>query len=225
MAQLFDKDGNIVEALTPEEVEGKLNEIKEQTKEEVETEKQGEIDDLKIQLEEKEDILKAAQDDLEREMNKDKNLGGQRRVIEAKEKEIDGLKKGMDDLKKTMEGKLQEIESNQKEKMVDDMIDRLAMDDQELKDKIKFYYNNFKPIDEKGKKKEDIEKEIVTRIQNAHTLAGGTKPAMPLSSQIISSAGGAPTINPTGEKLDSDLQDLAHRMGIDDSELKKHKLV
>jgi len=225
MGTYVDDKGNTVEAFTPEEVETKLDEVREQTKQEVETEKQGEIDDLNTTLSAKEGELETAKDDLEKEKNKDKNLGGQRRVIEEKEKKIENLEKGISDLKKTTEEKLALIENKEKDNMVTGMIVELAGNKKEMIDKVKFYYDNFKPIDETGKKKEDIEKEIATRIQNAYLLAVGTMPKVPFSGPIISGAGGTPIINPTGEKLNSDLQDLAGKMGINSEELKKHKLV
>jgi len=225
MGNYIDDKGNTVEAFSPEEVETKLNEIREQTKEEVESAKQEEIDDLNVQISDKEESLKLAKDDLEKEKSKDKNLSGQRGIIQAKEKEIEEIKKGMEDLKKTTDEKLSSIEKKEKDNMVVGMIAELTGTNKEMTEKVKFYFDNFKPIDETGKKKEDIEKEIATRVQNAYLLAVGTMPRVPFSGQIISGAGGTPIINPTGEKLSPDLQDLANKMGISQDEMKKHKLI
>jgi hypothetical protein len=225
MGNYIDDKGNTVEAFSPEEVETKLNEIREQTKQEVESDKEEEIDDLNVQISDKEEALRLANEELEREKSKDKNLSGQRGIIQAKEKEIEEIKKGMEELKKTTEEKLSSIEKKEKDNMVVGMIAELAGTNKEMAEKVKFYFDNFKPIDETGKKKEEIEKEIATRVQNAYLLAVGTMPRVPFSGQIISGAGGTPIINPTGEKLNEDLKDLAHKMGIPDDELKKHKLI
>ena len=222
MAELFDKEGNPVEALTPEEVEAKLDEIREQTK----TESQGVIDDLQTKLSDKESELATAQEELTKERSKDKNLAGQRKVIENKAKEIETLKADVDKIKKDYETKFTEIERKGKERMVTNMIDELSGSDKNLRDKVKFYYDTFRPIDETNKKPEDIEKEIQERIKNAYTLATGGRASRPLTPEIISSAGGAtPVINPSEEKINPEQQDLAHKLGIDDQTLKKHKLI
>jgi chromosome segregation ATPase len=225
MGNYIDDKGNTVEAFSPEEVEEKLNEVREQTKEEIGSAKQEEIDDLNVQISDKEESLKMAKEDLEKEKSKDKNLSGQRGIIQAKEKEIEEIKKGMEELKKTTEEKLSSLERKEKDNMVVGMIAELAGTNKEMTEKVKFYYDNFKPIDETGKKKEDIEKEISTRVQNAYLLAVGTMPRVQFSGPIISGAGGTPMINPTGEKLSPELHDLAGKMGINQDELKKHKLI
>jgi len=222
MAEYFDKEGNPVEALTPEEVEEKLDEIREQTK----SETQAIVDDLQTKLSDKELELATLQEELAKERSKDKNLAGQRKIIEEKVKEIDTLKSEIDRIKKDYEIKFTEIERKGKERMIMNMIGELAGSDKNLADKIKFYYDTFRPIDETNKKPEEIEKEIQERIKNAYILATGGRVSRPLTPEIISSAGGAtPIINPSGEKLNPELQDLAHKLGISDAELKKHKLI
>lgn len=220
--ELYDKDGNIVEALTNEEVEEKLN----QAKEEVKSETQATINDLQVKLTDKETALSSAQEELEKEKGKDKNLAGQRKVIEDKVKEIDTLKTDIEKLKTDYATRFENIEKKGKEKMIANMIDELAGADKNLGEKIKFYHGTFRPIDETNKKPEEIEKEIQERIKNAYTLATGGKAVSPLTPAAISSAGGAtPVINPSGEKINAEQQDLAHKLGIDDATLKKHKLV
>ena len=222
MGEYVDKDGNVVEAFTSEEVEEKLDAAREETKGEIQTT----VDDLQTKLTDKETELKTAQEELEREKSKDKNLAGQRKVIEDKVKEIDGLKIDVEKIKKDYETKFSDIERKGKEKMVTNMVDELAGSDKNLGDKIKFFYDTFKPLDETNKKPEEIEKEIQERIKNAYTLATGGRAVSPLTPAMISSAGGAtPVINPSGEKLNSDQVDLAHKLGIPDSDLKKHKLI
>ena len=225
-AEFVDKDGNTVEAFTPEEMEEKLN----ATKEEIRQEMQEEINLTEREMNQKEIELRQAQEDLETEKQKDKNLAGQRRVIGEKEKEIETMKADIGQIKKDFETKLFERDQKDKQKMIDGMVSELAGSDQNLKDKIKFYYDTFRPIDEKnkdGKEKtqEEIGNEIKERIKNAYTLASGGKSASPLSPAVISSAGATPVINPMGDKIKPEQQELAHKLGIGEGELKKHKLI
>lgn len=220
--EFIDKDGNPFEAFTPEEVEDKLNQVKE----EVKTENQQAMDDLQSKLDEKEGTLSNLQEELEKEKTKDKNLSGQRKVIEDKVKEIDTLKSEVEKIKKDSEAKFSDLEKKGKDKMIGNMIVELAGSDKNLADKIKFYYDTFKPMDETNKKPGEIEKETQERIKNAYTLAAGGRPSNPLSSSVLSSAGGtSPVINPMGEKINPEQQDLAHKLGIPDVDLKKHKLI
>ncbi len=227
MAQLFDEQGNAVEALTPEEVETKLKAAREEAIEEANASRQAEIDAATEQQKKLEDDLKKAQEDLKKEQDKDKNLGGQRKVIEEKEKIVNELTTKLDTMKSDFDKKISDILNSDKRKTVDSMIERVAGEDKEMADKIRFYFDSFKPIDETGKKPEDVMKEIQERIKNAYTLAAGTGPKNPVGAKVISSGGPgvAPVINPTGEKLSPELADLAHKMGVSDADLKKHKLI
>lgn len=218
MTQLFNEEGQAVEALTPEEVEVKLNEAREQATADANAARDAEVEDLTKQLTDKEESLTKAQKELEGEKSKDKNLSGQREVIAAKEKVIEDLTKSVNDLKASTEQKLASLEAKDRIKMVNDLIEALSEGDKNVKEKMKFFYDNFKgdPADAK---------ETEERVRNAYTLATGGRSARPLTSSMISSAEGIPQINPTGEKMSTELQDLAHRMGVSDQEMKKHKLI
>ena len=135
-----------------------------------------------------------------------------------KEKVIEDLTKSVNDLKASTEQKLASLEAKDRIKMVNDLIEALSEGDKNVKEKMKFFYDNFKgdPADAK---------ETEERVRNAYTLATGGRSARPLTSSMISSAEGIPQINPTGEKMSTELQDLAHRMGVSDQEMKKHKLI
>ena len=215
MTELFNKEGQVVEAYTQEEVEQKLDEIRQSTKSEVESQKNEEIENLNLEVKEKDEAITQLREDLEKEKSKDKNLTGQRRIIEEKEKKIEGLETGMKNLKEEMEKRLTEIANQGKEKMVKTMINELARGEKNVAEKIEFWYKKFagEPADET---------EIQERVKNAYTLATGGKATIPITGPVISAAGGTPVINPTGEKFSSELTDLAHRMGISDKELKKH---
>jgi uncharacterized protein (DUF3084 family) len=218
MVQLFNEEGQLVDALTPEEVEARLDEVRQQAIEEANASRQEEIDDLTLQVQDREEERKRIEAELLKEKDKDKNLGGQRRVIEAKEKEIDELTKKIDNYKTEIDKKIGDIEGRGKEKTITEMIMGVAEDNKELADKIRFWYESFKG-------EPASEEETKQRIQNAYTLATGGKRANIMSGSLMSSAGSLPVINPSGEKLSPDVQDLAHKMGINDQSLKKHKLI
>jgi chromosome segregation ATPase len=225
---LFDKDGNLVEgAMTPQEIETKLDEERERIIEETNQNRQGEIDDLSNQLNEKETTLSTLQEELTKEKSKDKNLSGQRGVIEAKEKEIAEMKTGLDTIKKEMEGMKNDFTNKDKQMMIEGMIDKLAEGDIAMKDKMKFHYGGFKTIDPTNKKPEDVQKEIEQRVKSAYILATGGQRTVPLSGPIISGAGGVPMVdmNPNGEKISDGGKDVASKFGITDQELKKNKLL
>jgi len=216
--QLFDENGNAVEASTPEEVEKKLDEIRQGAIEEANQLRQEEIDNLTSQMSEKERLLAEKEDELLKEKNKDKNLAGQRLVIGEKNVAIEKLQSEINELKTSMTTEINGIKSKGQEKQIDDMIAKVAGDDKELAAKIKLHYSSFAGIPE-------TEEKIKERIANAHTLATGGRSANPLSSSILSSAGGSADINPVGEKLSPEVQDFGKKMGVSDLDLKKHKLL
>jgi hypothetical protein len=218
MTQLFNEQGQTVEAFTPEEVEQKLNEAREMAIEETNKLRQEEVDDLSLQMESKDRELEQAKQELEVEKSKDKNLAGQGRIIRDKEKKIDELEINYKKLEEKLDQRINDVEAKSREKMVNSMINELSGNDKDMTNKIKFYFDSFK-----GEPADD--NEIQQRIQNAYVLATGAKPTSPLSGAVLSSAGGMPVINSTGEKLSDDAKDLAHKMGLSDQELKKHKLI
>lgn len=229
MPNLFNEAGDPVEgALTPEEVEAKLDAAKTETAAQVQAEKDAEIEEIKGTLTERETALEQAQKDLEAAKAGDKglNFAAQRKIIEEKQAAYDKLTKDFDAFKTETQTRLGEIVSETKNRGVNALIETAAGGNAGLKDKIKFFYDAFKPIDEKGKKEEDLQKEIAERVKNAMILATGGRPAVQITSQMISSAGGGLSgINPTGEKFSPEQQDLASKMGISNDDLKKHRLI
>lgn len=227
MAELFDKEGNPIsevfdsegnpldETLTPDEVEAKINEAKEEAKGEFETETQK----LQGQIDEKETALKAAEEELEKEKEKDKNFGKLRGTAAEKEKEVETLKGEVKGMKEEIEG----IKVDTKKQPVTVMIKKLAGDDEELEKKIKFHYESFNVPDD------DTEEKQKERITNAYTLATGGKPVNPLSGEAVSSGGG---VAPGGEELESKgklsdpgASDVGEKLGIPKESQRRHKLI
>jgi DNA repair exonuclease SbcCD ATPase subunit len=218
MTQLFDEHAQMVEAFTPEEVEQKLNEAREMAIEETNKLRQEEVDDLSLQIESKDRELEQAKQELEVEKSKDKNLAGQGRIIRDKEKKIDELEINYKKLEEKLDQRINDVEVKSREKMVNSMINELSGNDKDMTNKIKFYFDSFK-----GEPADD--NEIQQRIQNAYVLATGAKPTSPLSGAVLSSSGGMPVINPSGEKLSDAGKAAARDLGITDQELKKYKLI
>jgi chromosome segregation ATPase len=219
MAQLYDEDGNPVEALTEEEIEARILEEKEKAKEEVSISIEQERVELEEKLKEKEQEAEDLKTALEKEQSKEKNLSGQRQVITKKDKEIDELKTQIGSLQTKMDQEFSDMKSQGRDRMIKNMVTGLSGGNQDIADKIKLFYDSFKG---------DVatEEEIEERIRNAYLLAtGGEKPRSVLNSRIISSASGSPSIKTNGEKLSSEVVELAKNMGIEEKDLKKHKLI
>jgi len=226
--ELFDEQGNKVEALTPEEVDAKLDEIREQTIEETNKLREDEVDGLTTQLTEKETDLKTAQDDLEKEKNKDKNLAGQRGVIEEKDKVVKGLQETVETLTKTIADNFSALDTKALAKTASDLMLGLAGEDKKLAEKLKFHYDSFNPIDTKDKTPEAVDEEIKQRVSNSYVLATGSKPTNPLTGNVISSAGsGVPAVEAAAgdKKLSADGVAAGKELGVTDEEMKKHNLV
>jgi len=226
MAELFDKEGNpleafdidgnpIDEALTPDEADTRIQEAKDEAQGGFETKTQ----ELQEQLTEKEDALKKAEEDLEKEKEKDKNFGKLRGTTEEKEKEAEALKEEVKGLKDEVEG----IKTAAKAQPISVMIKEAAGDDEELEKKIKFHYDNFSVPEE------DTEEKQKERVKNAHILAGGGAASSLGGNAISSGAGAAPGIKESEsgkEKLtDPGASEVGEKLGISKEEQKKNKLI
>ncbi len=219
MAEYFDEEGNKVEAFTPDEVEEKLIEEREKAMEEANALREEEISGLNEEIEAKEKELEDARQALIGEKDKEKNLSGQRKIIETRENEINNLKKELDSVKKTHQDEIDGIKKSVSEARLEEMISSVSDGDESLKEKVKFFYNNFKgePSDTK---------EVKERIKNAYILATGGNSGINLSGDIVSGAGSSPspvTDIPEG-KVSPEAIPLAKKFGITDQELKKHNL-
>ena len=223
--ELFDKDNNpieevydsegkeIEEVVTGAEAKQQVEDAKEEAKADYEADTTA----LKEELDENKETLKIAQEDLEKEQEKDKNFGKLRGAALEKEKEVQAQKEKVEALEKKFEG----LEATTKTQPINTMIKKLSGEDEELEKKIKFHYDSFTvPVEDT----EELQKE---RIKNAVILAGGGETANPLTGGVVSSAEG---VAPGGEMpIEGKLSDpaaegIAHKMGISDQELKKAKL-
>lgn len=154
MAKLFDKDGNEVEALTEEE----QKEFKEKAIEEFKSANPDivNVDKIKSDLE---TAQKELEDLKEANKDKDKNLGGARKSIEEKEKEIENLKKQMTDA-------VTGIKKFVVDRSVSDLIKRVSKGDEELAKKIKHHFD--KTLSGMA---QETDEEIATKINAALKLS------------------------------------------------------
>ncbi len=206
---LFDEEGKEVEgALTLEEAEARINEAKEQAKEEI----QAELTPLQEELKEKEEALAQATAELEKSKDKGTNI----KNLRDKADKVEVLETAVADLKaksETLEKTLTEKETKAQEAEISKMIKEASAGDEKLAEKIKFHYNNFNKATETPENRAE-------RIQNATILAGGGKPAG-TGSSAIGSGGGRPAYSRTSEnKLSEEQKDVGRKLGLKDEDLK-----
>jgi len=205
--EVFDSEGNLLDSvLTPEEAEQKMEEAKVVTEEELQS--------AQDKLDGKEEELKEAVEALEKEQGKEKNFSKLRGKTDEKEKEITTLRETIDELAKKVDG----IGQVGKERNVQSAIDGVVGKDEELSKKVKFFYDQFAGEPENDEKFKE-------RIQNSVTLATGGKSNDALSGDAVAFGGGEATKESGGGKISGEEQDLAGKLGIDNNELKRHKLI
>lgn len=162
MAKLFDKDGNEVEAFTPEELETKKKEaLDEYIKNN--PSKAGEFEKLQGDLKTATDKLKELEDGGGNDDAQKKRLKDEKKAAE------DALKNGLEGFRKEMDEFKTNYISGHKTKV----LDKLSKGDPELKKKIELAYDEYS----EGKKAPANEIEIMDRMTKAFTLATGNKPA------------------------------------------------
>lgn len=206
--ELYDSEGNPVEALTPEEVEAKLDE----TRREVEERKDEEISQIQSEFDETvsslEQQIKEKEDEMEKFSKKDYNFKKLRDSKEDLEKRLTEERSKVDEKINAIKGTLSDQQTTQK-------IKEAVGGDEELVKQTKYWLDQFKPVE--GEKIEE-------RIQAAVKLATGGKGV--LSGQAISSGGGSiPTPQNTEGKISPEAVEVANKMGISNDDLKKHKLI
>ena len=215
MTQLFDEQGNAVEgALTPEEVEEKLQEEKDKAindavkqVEEIEEERKHELEGLRGELEKKEE-------ELEKARNKDGNWREAREKIKEKEDTILKLTEKIEKLEGTVNEKITTFQQGQNKEKVEGEVEKLFGDDKDLKEKVLYHYNSFK--DEPKTRDEMLE-----RIANSYFLATGSKPESVLNSYVVSSKGSGGVPAEEKSKMSDSEKKVAKELGITDQELAK----
>jgi predicted RNase H-like nuclease (RuvC/YqgF family) len=204
-----DENGNQVEAYTPDEVQAKLDETREETLEAANQAREEEVSDLSSQLQSKERELEEVKS---KSSNMSGNLSGQRQIIEAKEKEAEELKKRLSEVEAKSDLTINLI----KEKTLQERISAIAPDEEVAK-KVKHYFSQFT-----GEPKD--EKELDERIKNAYVLATNGLSQGVVNSAVMSSSSSMAVPNTmSSEKMTAEQLDLARKLGITDEDLKNIK--
>jgi len=218
MEELFDKDGTLVEgALSPDEVDAKLEEERAKIEEEFEKDNQLSVDELQREIDKAIEEKEALSEELAKEKGKDKNFGALRGKVGQKEDIITSMKEEMEKLKGELDLKITGIKTDTNKQIISESIKSLAKEDKELADKIQFHFDTFKASDNKD--------EILKNIKNAYTLATGSKPVSALGSSVLSANGGAPLVEKKKENLSDEGKKQAKEFGLSDADLKKHNLL
>lgn len=206
MATLYDKDGNEVEAATAEEQEA----LKTQAVEEFKAANPdiANIEDTKTKLATAEAELARLK---ESDGDKSKNIDGQRKAIEAKEKEIA-------DLKTSMATTLQEMKDFVVGRSVNELIKKVSGGDAEVAKKIRHHFD--KTL---GAMKAETDDEIAEKITAALKLAD-VKSANPGALDDVAGSGGANGGNNNNDanKPSSALVDFGKKFNISEDDWKKY---
>jgi len=215
MENIYDANGQPVEGvLSKEEVEELQKSIEETKAAEIQAIKD-EAAEERARLEEE---LNNAKEALTKVDDKNLNFKNLREAKKTAEEKLVELETQMTDKLKELENKLTATSEKAK---VDILIDKMVGDDDELKKKVKFHYDNFKD----SPKDED---ELKERITNSYILATGSKPSDDLPAGAVSSGGGTPPkpeMPLTGKLESEESKEVAKNLGISDDDLKKHKLI
>lgn len=210
MAKLFDKDGNEVEAFTPEELAVKQKEaVDEYIKKN--PDKGGEL--TKAQQD-----LKAAQDKLKEYEEGGGDDDAQKKRLKKEKQEAEGaLKTIVDGLTKQMNDMQAGFLSGHKEKM----LQKLSGGDPEKRKKIEFEFDQYN----EGKKAPSNEIELAERLSKAATLATGTAITPNFMDGMAGAGQRGDSHNGGGGKVQVEESDNAKAMrkafGISDDEAKK----
>ena len=215
---LFNDKGEEIEgAMTPDEVEAKIEEATTKIRDEA-------IQDLEEFSNEKEEEMKSILEEkegLEEKLKilETKDTKGFQNLRQKKDEQIEALTEQIKGLATKLEG-FEETTKQKVKNEVDDIINKLAKGDEELVGKIKDEFGQFAdPVDVTDRNK---------KITKAYKLATGQSDADDvLSGDIVASGGLTPTTPKAGAggKLqDEASKDVAKNLGITDQEMSKHGL-
>ena len=219
MAELFDEHGDLVTAYTEEEVQKKIEEESAKLIEETNAERQKEIDEVALRLEEVEKEKAEMEERLSKLDDKSINFGNLRKKAEEKDVVINELKGTIKSLEEKMDQRFNQISSETTKQKIDTLISQVAGNDVELAKKIVFNYNRFNttPKDET---------ELRQLINDAVILSTGGAKKNLFSTDVLSSSGGTPVRSDLdSEKLSDSGREGAKLLGISEQKLKKHKLI
>jgi len=215
MGTFFDTDGNEVEAYTTEEVNEQIESAREAGKEELAEE----MEELKGQIAEKDNKIKELEELMEGGDDKSRNFANLRKAKEKAERERDEANQKLLNLGQEIDTKIKGVKEEIAQSRINEEIKKRAGGDIELEKKIKFYYNQFKPDEEKDPNKK--EENFINRLNAAELLATGGKAISPLENVAGTRGGYVPPATKPGEKISEDIKQMAkEKMGLTDDDFK-----
>lgn len=162
MAELFDADGNVVEALT---------------KDEAETLAQQKADEL---LKQKQEEFKQKEEELEKLKTKDYNWQKLRAMTKEEKEKMKESERAILEKQEELDTKFNELESSRKKEVIDTMLEAYAGDDEELRKKILINYDRIKDP--------DADKESIKRkMKDAFILSNEGRTINPVNRAFVSS--------------------------------------
>jgi len=219
MAELFNEKGDLVTAYTEEEVQEKIESEASKLIEETNAQRQVEIDEMTMKLEETEKAKAELEEKMSKIDDKSLNFSNLRKKSEEKDSTIAELKGTIQKLEESMNQKFNQITSEGNKKKISTLISQIAGKDAELAKKIEFNYNRFN-----ASPKDD--EEVKKLINDAVLLSTGGAKKNLFSTDVMSSSGGTPIKSDLEtDKLSDSGKEGAKILGISEQRLKKHKLI
>lgn len=220
MAQLYDENGNPVDAFTEEEVTAKVEEETQkaidaaaETNKKAIEDAQQQIKDLAEEKADLEEQLKEGGD-----LNKKGNFKNVRKSLEGKDEQIEILTKKIDDLTEGLGKRIEEIQFTNKRTEIESAILVAVGGDKEAAKKVEIAYGKFAGTPANTE-------ELNERILNAIKLTTDDKGRPLLNSSVFNAAGGSKAPSVAG-KISEEAAEMAMKnFGLTDKELKKAKLI
>jgi len=164
-------------------------------------------EELQQQIEEKENELQAAKEELAKFKDKDYNFSVLRKNIDEKNEEVEKLRKEIEEKNKLLEESKNEFTNKTIEIYAEDSLKALAGEDQELQEKIK---QNYERIKDEALTKEDVFK----KMKDAYAMTVGSQTTEKKEANPLFTA--YQTINRENKKeeIKQETVDLAKELGI-----------
>ena len=211
MSELFDANGNPIEAFTKDEVESKIEETKTQLQQETKDQLEDLTSEINTLKKEKEELL-GKKDFL---TDEDKNWANVRNMIKERDSKISTLESQITEI---TEGVSKKFDA----KKLEDTIRSLSDGNTDIESKIRFHFDRIKPSPESEKDPAKREVDFTKRIEDAYILATGGKASGGLGGPEISSEGGfVPSLpGKSGQKLSEGGKQVGKKFGLTDDDLK-----
>lgn len=192
--EAYDADGNLIEGVVPPE----------------------EVKTLQNKLGENEQKLEETAKKLSKLENKDFNFRKLEAMTAEEKEKLTASELSLKQQQEDLENKQQEMHKSFVTDIKSDILDSIAGEDKELREKIELKYSQIKDSDSAKSKAE-----IKSLMEDAHAMAVGVQNKNPLTSALNSSGGGDGPISKT--KPNDDALSVGKKLGLSDEDLEKIK--